>query len=146
MFQTTHLTDKAYQIACSAHSKQTDKAGAPYINHPMHVALQFLDEVLIAAALLHDVLEDTPWTAQDLIDKGIPQEVVEIVRVLTKAREETYAQYISRVSKYPNAAKIKIADLMHNADLSRLSSVSETDLSRQKKYLEAIRTLMDAID
>lgn len=140
-FPITELTKRAFLIACDAHFGQTDKSGSPYILHPIHLACQFEDEVLVAAALLHDVLEDSSWTQAKLYGHNIHPDVVNIVVSLTRRSGEKYFDYIERVSKDAAAVKIKIADLKHNSDLTRLSYVTEQDLGRQKKYLKAIDIL-----
>lgn len=141
MFLTTALTKNAYLIACDAHFGQVDKAGDPYILHPIFLAHQFNDEKLVAAALLHDVIEDSNWTETGLLERNIPPEVVNIVSVLTRKDKEKYFDYIERISHNPDAVKIKLADLRHNSDLSRLGMIAGQDLSRKKRYLKAINIL-----
>lgn len=140
-FPTTTLTRAAYLVACDAHFGQTDKAGTPYILHPIHLACQFQDETLAAAALLHDVLEDSNWTVGMLYGHDIRPDVVDLVVTLTRQTGERYFDYIDRVSRNASATKIKIADLKHNSDLSRLTYVTGYDLGRQKRYLKAIDIL-----
>ena len=138
----TDLTKKAYLIACEAHWGQLDRSGKPYIMHPIYLAEQFDDEVLVAAALLHDVVEDSEyWTAAKLYGHDIPPEVVDIVMALTRKADEKYFDYIERVSHNPDAVKIKLADLRHNSDLSRLDVITERDLKRNEKYQKAIGIL-----
>ena len=140
-FIATDLTKKAYLIACEAHFGQFDKGGSFFILHPMHIACQFNEEMLVAAAFLHDVIEDSELTENDLLSRGVPQDVVDIVSELTRKEGEKYFDYIERVSLNPNAAKIKLADLRHNSDLSRLPHVSDRDRGRQKRYFKAIEIL-----
>lgn len=139
----TPLLDNAFQIASTCHFGQRDKAGEPYIDHPYHLAKQFDDENLIAAALLHDVVEDGGCTLDELKTRGMPAEVVRLVDALTRRDDEQYFDYIRRVAEDPDAVKIKLADLIHNADLGRLDNVTDRDRSRQKRYLKAIRILTE---
>lgn len=138
MFPKTELTKRAYLIACDAHFAQYDKAGQPYILHPLAVADQFEDERLAAAALLHDVLEDSlDWTAARLLGHGIPPDIVRLVQTLTRREDETYFDYIRRVKSDPDATAIKLADLRHNL---RRSDVYGLD-SLRKRYEKAIEIL-----
>lgn len=137
----TELTTAAMCIAYEAHKDMRDKSGAPYIFHPFYVAEQMTDERTTAAALLHDVLEDTELTAADLLEQGISETVVRLVETLTRRENEDYFDYIRRLKQEPDAVRIKIADLRHNSDLSRLVSVSEKDAKRNEKYAEALRIL-----
>lgn len=140
LFQT-RATRKAYAVACMAHTNQVDKAGVPYIRHPMEVASAMPDETTVAAALLHDVLEDTKFTADDLLDLGVPGDVVDLVIVLTRRAGEPYFDYICRIKGNEKARLVKLADLRHNSDLTRLPVVTEQDKSRLKRYQRAIEML-----
>lgn len=138
MFPKTELTKRAYLIACDAHFAQCDKAGQPYILHPLAVADQFEDERLAAAALLHDVLEDSlDWTAARLLGHGIPPDIVRLVQTLTRTEGETYFSYISRVKANPDATAIKLADLRHNLRRSDVDGLG----SLRKRYEKAIEIL-----
>lgn len=140
----TEITRKAYAIACTAHAKQVDKAGEPYICHPLAVAEQMQDETTTAVAFLHDVLEDNPnFTQQDLLNLGIPAEVVENVDYLTRRKGVPYMDYIRSLKDKPIAKAVKLADLWHNSDLSRLQKVTDEDLARRAKYMKAIKILME---
>lgn len=140
----TELTNRAYVIACCAHSGQVDKAGKPYINHPYAVAEQMPDEITTAVAFLHDVLEDNKnFTAKDLEALGVPKEVVENVVYLTRTDGCSYMDYIRSLCDKSVAKTVKLADLHHNSDLSRLSEVTQKDLDRVKKYQKAIRILTE---
>lgn len=137
----THLTNKAMKIAYNAHHGQADKGGIPYIFHPMHLAEQMDDEYATCVALLHDVVEDTDVTRDDLANI-FPTEVVEAVRVMTHSKGEPYLEYIARVSKNPIAKKVKLADLRHNSDQTRMENASEEALAYfRKKYREAFEIL-----
>lgn len=135
------LVEKALMIAESAHSGQVDKAGKPYIAHPKYVASLVETQEEKAAALLHDVLEDTDVTVQDLARAGIPEVVISAVCAISKKPGEPYETYLSRVKENPIARKVKIADLKHNMDLSRLLSVTLADIARKQKYAQALAHL-----
>ena len=139
----TELTKKAARIACNAHAGQTDKAGMPYIFHPFHVAEQMTDEICTCAALLHDVVEDTSVTAEQLAQE-FPAEVVAAVRLLTRGEGEDYFEYIAKIKSDPVARAVKIADLKHNLDLSRLPEEMRTEEAsrRSEKYAAALSMLM----
>lgn len=139
----TPLTRTAMRIACTAHQGQADKAGYPYIHHPLHVAEQMTDEYSCAAALLHDVVEDTIWTLEQLARAGIPAPVLEALSLLTHDEETTYLDYVRRLRGNPIARAVKLADLRHNSDTSRLDEVTERDLSRLKRYRKAMALLTE---
>lgn len=124
----TPLTNKAIRIAYGAHHGQTDKAGLPYICHPLHLAEQMDDEASTCVALLHDVIEDTTMTAKDLRGAGFPDEIVDTVVLLTRETGTLYADYIRKLSVDPIARKVKRADLEHNSDTTRLCKTG-TDMS-----------------
>ena len=132
------IVDLALSIARKAHEGQLDKAGVDYIEHPIYVASQVATEEEKAVALLHDVIEDSPVSAEELLQAGLPETVVTAVQVLTKKKEQDYQTYLETVKKNPLARVVKLADLKHNSDLSRLSSITEKDRERLKKYKKAI--------
>lgn len=132
------MVDLALSIARKAHEGQLDKAGVDYIEHPIYVASQVDTEEEKAVALLHDVIEDSPVSAEGLLQAGLPETVVTAVQVLTKKKEQDYQTYLETVKKNPLARVVKLADLKHNSDLSRLSSITEKDKERLKKYKKAI--------
>ena len=132
------MVDLAFSIARKAHEGQLDKAGVDYIEHPIYVASQVDTEEEKAVALLHDVIEDSPVSAKGLLQAGLPETVVTAVQVLTKKKEQDYQTYLETVKKNPLARVVKLADLKHNSDLSRLSSITEKDKERLKKYKKAI--------
>ena len=132
------MVDLALSIARKAHEGQLDKAGVDYIEHPIYVASQVDTEEEKAVALLHDVIEDSPVSAEELLQAGLPETVVTAVQVLTKKKEQDYQTYLETVKKNPLARVVKLADLKHNSDLSRLSSITEKDRERLKKYQKAI--------
>ena len=131
----------ALSIAKKAHAGQVDKAGIDYIQHPLYVASQVKTEQEKAVALLHDVLEDSDITVADLLAYGLSNEVVTAVQTLTKKKGQSYQDYLGKVKSNNLARVVKLADLKHNSDLSRLKSVSNTDYERVKKYKNAIRYL-----
>jgi len=114
----------ALKIARSAHHAQTDKAGVPYILHPVRVADLLLTQLEKEVALLHDVIEDTPWTDMDLLAVGFEYEVVRLVVVLTRQAHESYDAYLNRITKEPVALHVKLADLKDNLNVLRLPSFS----------------------
>ncbi|MDF9528414.1 GTP pyrophosphokinase [Bacillus cereus] len=131
----------AHEIAKKAHAGQVDKAGMDYIKHPEAVASFVNTNEEKATAYLHDVLEATEITATDLLNAGIPHNVVEAVQVLTKEEYTTYFEYLSKVKENSLARTIKLADLKHNSDHSRLSEIIDKDLKRLEKYRKAIQFL-----
>ena len=137
-----NLKDMALTLATLAHEGQSDKAGVPYINHLTTVAAAFEDDVTVAIALLHDIVEDTDFTLHDLLSMGFPYEVVQAVDCLTKRDNEKYSDYLHRISSNGYAIKVKIADLKHNSDLSRLTEVMEKDMRRVEKYALALDWLI----
>lgn len=137
----TENTNKALRLAYEAHAGQFDKSGVPYVFHPLHLAEQMEDEESIIAALLHDVVEDTAWSLADLRAMGFPEKALEAVALLTHDPAEPYLSYVARVKENPIARRVKLADLRHNSDLSRIKKVTERDLERVEKYAAAIRLL-----
>lgn len=135
------LSEKAYSIACRAHEGQTDKAGEPYINHPVFVASLVDGEIPKTVAYLHDVIEDTDVTIEELQSEGIPAEALEAIEAMTHRDGEAYFEYIKRVSENPIASMVKKADLTHNMDLSRLPNPTPTDRARVGKYKDAMKLL-----
>ena len=131
----------ARSIAERAHGGQLDKAGRPYIEHPAHVAAHVDGDAAKAAAWLHDVVEDTGATFDGLRAAGISEEVIEAVRLLTHDPATPYMEYVRRIRENPMARAVKLADLAHNSDLSRLPMVTEADLERRRKYQKAIAEL-----
>lgn len=136
----TKLTRKAMIIAYNAHQNQFDKANIPYIYHPIHIAEQMETELECIVALLHDVVEDTDITLNDL-EKEFPQEVIYLLKILTHDKKIDYIEYIKKVKTNPIATKIKIADLKHNSDITRLENITTTDLKRIEKYKKALEIL-----
>ncbi len=138
----TKLTRLASKIAYKAHEGQTDKAGVPYIFHPIHIAEQMDSEESCVVALLHDVIEDSDITLE-ILSKYFNDDIIAALRVLTKKENDDYVMYIKRVKTNKLATKVKIKDLEHNRDLTRLDEVTDMDKKRSMKYWEAIRYLED---
>ena len=139
----TDLTKKAMKLCFEAHKEQVDKSGLPYVFHPFHVAEQMTDEITTAIALLHDVVEDTDYTLQDLIDMGFPREVTDALALLTHEDGVPYLEYVAGIKADPDARAVKLADLAHNSDSTRLDSVDEKALERIEKYRKAMEILTD---
>lgn len=128
-------------LCFDSHKDQVDKTGLPYVFHPFHLAEQMDDEISTVCALLHDVVEDTDTTFDELSEMGFPNEVIDVLKLLTHAPEVEYMEYVEKISENPTATKVKIADLMHNSDLSRMDTVDEWALKRTEKYKNALKLL-----
>ena len=137
----TNLTKKAMKIAFTEHKEQVDKNGMPYIYHPIHVAEQMTDEATICVALLHDVIEDTDITIEMLAAEGFPDSVLTALQLLTHDEQVPYLTYVGEIKTNPIASVLKIADLKHNSDLTRLDRIDEKALARVEKYKKAIELL-----
>ena len=136
----TDLTRKAMILAYEAHQGQKDRAGVPYIYHPMHLAEQMDSEIECVVALLHDVVEDTSVTFEDL-ENEFPKEAIDILKLLTHDKSIDYMSYVEHIKNNSIAKKVKIADIMHNSDEKRLLFVTEKDLKRNEKYSKALGIL-----
>ena len=135
----TELTNKAMKIAYAAHQGQVDYNGIPYIFHPIHLAEAMDDEISCCAALLHDVVEDTAVTMEDLA-KEFPEEVIAVLRLLTHEEGVPYFDYVRKIKANPIAVKIKLADIAHNSDQTRCvgSDLTEEQLTYWRdKYSKA---------
>ena len=139
----TRATKRAMQICFEAHKDQLDKSGIPYVFHPIHLAEQMQDENTTVVALLHDVMEDTPYTLEDLREEGFSEEVLEALLLLTHQKSEDYLDYVRRIKDNPIAKAVKLADLAHNSDLTRLDMVDEKAVERKNRYQEAQAILKD---
>ena len=137
----TEQTEKALKLCFEAHKEQTDKVGLPYVFHPFHLAEQMTEEATVTTALLHDVVEDSPYTFDDLKEMGFSESVLAALRLLTHDESVPYMDYVAAIKKNPVARAVKLADLRHNSDLSRMDEVTEKTLARREKYLAAIRLL-----
>ena len=138
----TEKTKRAMQIAYEAHHGQLDKSGVPYIYHPIHLAEQMDTETETIVALLHDVVEDTPVTMEDLSEE-FSEEVIEALKLLTHDENEDYMSYVQKLKQNPISKKVKKADLKYNSDKSRLTEWTEKAEKRFQKYKEAMEILDD---
>lgn len=137
----TDNTKKALKLCFEAHKEQVDKSGLPYVFHPFHLAEQMKDEATTIVALLHDVVEDTDYTIKDLSEMGFDKCVIDAVALMTHNDDTPYMDYVRAIKDNPIAKAVKLADLRHNSDLTRLDTVDEKALTRREKYLEAIKLL-----
>ena len=142
----TELTKKAMKIAFEAHKEQKDKSGLPYIYHPIHLAEQMEDEATTCVALLHDVVEDTDITFDDLINEGFTDEIIEALKLMTHDDSVPYMDYVENLKHNLIARKVKLADLKHNSDPTRLDIIDEKAQKRNEKYQNAIRLLMNVTE
>ena len=131
-------SEKAYEIAKKAHLGQVDKAGEDYIKHPEKVASFVSSDEEKAVAYLHDVIEDTELTLEDLREYGFSEEVLKAVDVITKKKGQDYQTYLNSAKENKLARVVKLADLRHNSDLTRLINITEKDVERREKYQQAI--------
>lgn len=140
----TPLTNRALRIAYEAHAGQLDKCGVPYVFHPYHLAEQMPDEATTCAALLHDVVEDTGITLDELA-RSFPADVVDAVRLLTHEEDVPYLDYVRAIATHPIARTVKRADLLHNLDDTRFAGqadVPKRDIARRReKYTAALAIL-----
>ena len=128
-----------------AHKEQKDKSNLPYVFHPFMVAKDFKDEDCCVVALLHDVIEDSDYTLEDLKQAGFSPKQLEALQLLTHSDDEDYFDYILRIKTNPIAKKVKLADLKHNSDLDRFDVISGEVLIRHAKYVKARKMLNDEI-
>ena len=137
----TEKTIKAMQIAYKAHHCQLDKSGVPYIFHPIHLAEQMETEEEVIVALLHDVVEDTRVTIENLATE-FSDNIIQAIKLLTHDDSMPYMDYIRKIKSNPLAKKVKLADLEHNSDTTRMPTISEIDIKRWEKYREAKEILL----
>jgi len=134
--------NRAIEIATKAHEGATDKYGSPYINHVTRVMNMGQTDNEKIVGVLHDVIEDTPWTFEDLEKEGFSKDVIDALKCVTKTSEdEDYEEFITRVKINPLAVKVKLNDLTDNMDIKRMPEVLESDLKRLNKYLRAYNEL-----
>ena len=137
----TDNTRKAMKIAFDAHLNQVDKSGVPYVYHPIHLAEQMETEEECIVALLHDTVEDTDITFEEL-EKDFSYTVIQALKLLTHDPSVEYMDYVKEIKSNPIARKVKLADLRHNSDLTRMSNPTEKDVERiETKYRKAIEML-----
>lgn len=137
----TEKTKKAMELCFEAHKDQVDKSGLPYVFHPFHLAEQMETEETIIAALLHDVVEDTDYTLEDIKEMGFGDAVTDALSLLTHDDDTNYMDYVRAIKGNPIAKAVKLADLRHNSDITRLDVVDEKALKRRENYLEALEFL-----
>lgn len=137
------MLEKAIQIAIEAHQGQTDRAGTSYILHLIRVmnAGQTKNEKI--CGILHDLVEDTPWTFEALRKEGFSEEVISALVCVTKQPNESYTHFIERIKKNSLATKVKLNDLRDNMDITRLTFITEEDTQRLNKYLKAYHSLLE---
>lgn len=137
----TPATKRALKLCFEAHKDQIDKSGMPYVFHPFHLAEQMKDEDTTIVALLHDVIEDTDYTFGDLKAIGFDDVIIDALKLMTHDESVSYMEYVTEIKTNPIARAVKLADLKHNSDLSRLDVIDEKALKRRDKYTEAIKLL-----
>ena len=137
----TEMTKKALKLCFNAHKDQLDKSGLPYVFHPFHLADQMNDENTTIVALLHDIVEDTDYTLKDLREMGFNEEVLGAIELMTHGDDVPYMDYVAKIKENPIAKKVKLADLRHNSDITRLDTITQKDLERAEKYKKAILLL-----
>ena len=137
----TDKTKNAMKLCFEAHKDQVDKSGMPYVFHPFHVAEQMKDEVTTIVALLHDVVEDTKYTLDDIAARGFGQDVVDALALMTHDKNVPYMEYVAKLKNNPVARAVKLADLAHNSDPTRLDVIDEKAKERFDKYKKAIAIL-----
>lgn len=135
--------EKSYAALLGCHKSQVDKSGIPYTFHPIHLAEQMQNEETTIVALLHDVVEDSSYTFEDLESMGFSEGILTAVKLLTREPGVPYMEYIAKIKENPIVRTVKLADLAHNSDLSRLKKTDEKVLARVRKYEQAIRILND---
>ncbi len=137
----TDLTKKALRLCFDAHKDQVDKSGLPYVFHPFHLAMEMTDELSTVVALLHDVIEDTDYTLQDLENMGFPPAVLEAIGLMTHQEGVPYMEYVATIKTNPLARIVKMADLRHNSNIARVDNPTEKDYARVEKYRQAMALL-----
>ena len=137
----TPMTKTALKLCFEAHKDQTDKSGLPYVFHPFHLAEQMPDEKTTVVALLHDVIEDTDYTLDDMKNMGFSDDILSAIALMTHDDGVPYMEYVALIKKNPIAKMVKLADLRHNSDMSRLDKVTAHDRERAEKYKKAIKFL-----
>jgi len=135
------MLEKALLIAVQAHANQTDKAGMPYILHPLRVMMKMESVPEIIVAILHDVVEDSDWTIEQLKAEGFAEDILDALDLLTKRKSEAYDEFIQWAKRTDLSRKVKLADLEDNMDTSRLRSITEEDMKRLEKYKRAWKEL-----
>lgn len=135
------LVNLAYEICLNSHAGQVDKAGMPYHLHPERVAARCSTDAETIVALLHDTIEDTEVSTEDLLSKGFSQEIVDAILSVTKRKGENYEDFVARAKQNPIGRIVKIHDLEDNMDIRRLDTLSDESVARLRKYLKAYHFL-----
>ena len=133
--------ERAIEIAVSAHKGKVDKAGSPYILHPLRIMFSLKSEEEKIVGVLHDVVEDSPWSFEDLIEEGFSENVIRGLNSVTAKKGEDYDSFIRRAYSDPIGRNVKIADVTDNLDIKRIDEPTERDFERLKKYLKALKFL-----
>lgn len=135
--------EKAIQIAVKCHDGQKDKAGRPYILHPLHLMNNVSNEEEKIVAILHDVIEDSDYTFEDLRKDGFKENIIDALMLLTHNKDVDYFEYIDNIKNNKIAKTIKIQDLKHNLDITRLDNLDEKAIENLKKYFKAYKSLTE---
>lgn len=138
--------EEAIKLASFKHYGQRDKSNKPYIIHLLYVMNNVNDLNAKIVGVLHDILEDTNITRNDLLNYGFSEDIVIAVEILTKSKNQKYMDYIENIKSNNITRKVKLIDLKHNMDLTRLSEISDKDMARNIKYLEAYKRLFFRLD
>ena len=133
--------ERAILIAAQAHLGQRDKGGAPYILHPLRMMMRMESEDAMMAAVLHDVVEDSDWTLEQLRAEGFSEDVLQAVDCLTRRDDESYDEFVARAQANAIARRVKIADLEDNMNVKRIGEMTPKDLARIKEYHRAWRAI-----
>jgi (p)ppGpp synthase/HD superfamily hydrolase len=131
--------ERAIEIAAQAHTGQKDKAGMPYILHPIRVMLAQKDETARIVAVLHDVIEDTSWTIERLSEEGFSQTILDAIVSVSRVDTESYDEFVLRAMSNPIGRAVKKADLEDNLDISRIPDPTPKDYKRLEKYRKALK-------
>lgn len=142
----TENTKKAIKLMFEKHKDQVDKDNIPYVFHLWHVAESMEDEDTTVAALLHDIIEDTDTTFDDIKNLGFNERIIEALTYLTRTNDEDYIEYIKKLSNNLIATKVKLSDLKHNSDLSRRNAITKKDIKRHERYLRSIEILEEKLN
>lgn len=133
---------EAVAIAAVAHREQRDKAGAPYILHPLRLMMRMETETEMIVAVLHDVVEDSEdWTFDRLLQEGFSRDVIDALDSVTRREDETYEEFVERAALNPVGIRVKLADLEDNMNVLRFAALGETDHARIDRYHKAWRYL-----
>jgi len=142
------MLGKAIAIASKAHEDQKDRGGHAYILHPIRIMMRLRtnDDELMQIAVLHDVVEDSNWSLDDLTAQGFSTRVVNALKLLTHNLNESYEEYVTKIATNPDATRIKLEDLRDNSDITRLKGLRERDLQRVEKYHRAYLFLRKSLE